>query len=59
MVHTFLAVDELRNHLLGVIAHGGQVESEVNLGHNRRSGDVHQAVYADIVAGKRFADVQV
>ena len=59
LFHLLLRVDDGVDHLLGVAVHRGQVHGEVDLWCARRSGDVHQAVHADVVAGEGVPDVQV
>jgi hypothetical protein len=59
LVHLFLRIDDRVDHLLRIAVNRRQVHREIYLRRLRRAGDVHQAVYADVVARERTAYAQV
>ena len=59
LVHLFLRVDDGVNHLFGVTVYRWQVHGEVYLRSAWCAGDVHEAVYTDVVAGEGASDAQI
>ena len=59
LVHLLLRVDERIDHLFRIAVYRRQIHREINARCIWRALDIHETIYADIVAGERATDVQV